>query len=116
MLAAYHGRVDTVRLLFEFGADPNRVNDRGQSPLAGAIFKCEKDVVKELIKGGAGLDVGRPSARECVEMFGGRDKWGCVFGDEEEGGRDEEVLGVADMKDERRGSGEKGEMPAVKPM
>ena len=115
MLAAYHGQVNTVRLLFEFGADPDRVNDRGQSPLAGAIFKGETDVVKELIKGGAGLDIGRPSARECVEMFGGRGKWACVFGDEEGDQRDE-VLGVADGENERRGSGERGEKPAVQLM
>merc|ERR1712054_420221 len=37
MLAAYHGHADTVRLLVQHGADPNRLNDRGQSPLAGAL-------------------------------------------------------------------------------
>src|SRR5699024_9900387 len=32
MLAAYHGHADTVRALLTRGADPNRLNDRGQSP------------------------------------------------------------------------------------
>ena len=41
MLAAYHGHTDTVRMLCELGGDVNRVNDRGQTPLAGAVFKNE---------------------------------------------------------------------------
>jgi ankyrin repeat protein len=45
MLAAYHGHADLVKLLIEHGADPNRVNDRGQSPLAGAVFKKEDAVI-----------------------------------------------------------------------
>lgn len=46
MLAAYHGHADLVKLLIEHGADPNRVNDRGQSPLAGAVFKKEDAVIE----------------------------------------------------------------------
>ncbi len=46
MLAAYHGHPKIVQLLLEYGADPNRLNDRGQSPLAGAIFKMEDLVVE----------------------------------------------------------------------
>jgi hypothetical protein len=45
MLASYHGHVDLVKLLLRHGADPNRLNDRGQSPLAGAVFKLEDAVV-----------------------------------------------------------------------
>ena len=45
MLAAYHGHADLVRLLVQHGADPNRLNDRGQSPLAGAVFKKEDAVI-----------------------------------------------------------------------
>jgi hypothetical protein len=47
MLSAYHGHADLVKLLIKHGADPNRLNDRGQSPLAGAVFKAE-DVVVEV--------------------------------------------------------------------
>ncbi|GLX03404.1 hypothetical protein Misp03_03310 [Microbispora sp. NBRC 16548] len=39
MLAAYHGHAATVRALGERGADPDLANDRGQTPLAGAVFK-----------------------------------------------------------------------------
>ncbi|KAI1826617.1 hypothetical protein F4861DRAFT_536928 [Xylaria intraflava] len=38
-LAAYHGHADLVRLLIQNGGDPNRLNDRGQSPIAGVVFK-----------------------------------------------------------------------------
>jgi len=46
MLASYHGHADFVSLLITHGADPNSLNDKGQSPLAGAVFKGEDKVVK----------------------------------------------------------------------
>ncbi len=46
MLAAYHGHADLVKLLLDNGADPNRLNDRGQSPLAGAVFQMEDPVTE----------------------------------------------------------------------
>lgn len=46
MLAAYHGHAELVKLLLQHGADPNRLNDKGQSPLAGAVFKKEPDVIE----------------------------------------------------------------------
>ena len=46
MLAAYHGHAPLVKLLLQHGGDPNRLNDRGQSPLAGAVFKGEDAVVE----------------------------------------------------------------------
>lgn len=46
MLAAYHGHADLVKLLIQHKADPNSLNDRGQSPLAGAVFKGESEVVE----------------------------------------------------------------------
>jgi ankyrin repeat protein len=49
MLAAYHGHSDTVAALVARGADVNRLNDRQQSPLAGAIFKDDEDVVRALV-------------------------------------------------------------------
>lgn len=48
MLAAYHGHAGLVKLLMQHGADPNRLNDRGQSPLAGAVFKKEDAVIEVL--------------------------------------------------------------------
>jgi ankyrin repeat protein len=46
MLASYYGHAPLVKLLLEHGADPNTLNDRGQSPLAGAVFKGETEVVE----------------------------------------------------------------------
>lgn len=46
MLAAYHGHAELVQLLMQYGADPNRLNDKRQSPLAGAVFKKEDAVIE----------------------------------------------------------------------
>lgn len=70
MLAAYHGHAETVRMLVEHDADVNRVNDRGQTPLAGAVFKDEAEVVAVLLQAGADPDAGTPTARATAEMFG----------------------------------------------
>jgi ankyrin repeat protein len=70
MLAAYHGHAEAVTLLAGQGADVDRVNDRGQSPLAGAVFKDERHVVKALLNAGADPDLGSPTARETAAMFG----------------------------------------------
>jgi ankyrin repeat protein len=69
MLAAYHGHAETVGALVALGADPDRTNDRGQSPLAGAIFKGEVGVVQVLLAAGADPDLGTPSARATALMF-----------------------------------------------
>ena len=70
MLAAYNGHEETVRALLERGADPNITNERGQAPLAGAVFKKENAVIAALIEGGADLDHGTPSDRDTAAMFG----------------------------------------------
>lgn len=70
MLSAYHGHAATVRALIARGADPGRPNDRGQTPLAGAVFKREREVVRTLLDHGADPDAGRPSAAETARMFG----------------------------------------------
>ncbi|UQC81126.1 uncharacterized protein CLUP02_06612 [Colletotrichum lupini] len=101
MLAAYHGHADLVKLLIQHGADANRLNDRGQSPLAGAVFKQEDKVIEVrsnvisplcptesppitrcpgvLLEGGADPDFGSPSALQCVAMFKQQDKWQAKF-------------------------------------
>ena len=91
MLAAYHGHAGLVKLLLDHGADPNRLNDRGQSPLAGAVFKMEDAVVEvgffwsacrrgtdnwqTLLDGGADPELGAPSALDCISMFNQSEKW-----------------------------------------
>ncbi|CAM5318010.1 Ankyrin repeat domain-containing protein OS=Streptomyces tendae OX=1932 GN=GUR47_32560 PE=4 SV=1 [Streptomyces tendae] len=51
------------------GADADRVNDRGQTPLAGAAFKGETDVIKALLEAGADPAAGTPSAVDTARMF-----------------------------------------------
>lgn len=46
MLAAYYGHADLVKFLIQHGADPNRLNDKRQSPIAGAVFKKLDNVVE----------------------------------------------------------------------
>ena len=70
VLAAYHGHPQTVAALLERGADPNRANDRGQTPLAGAVFKAERAVIGALLHAGADPTAGSPSAVETARMFG----------------------------------------------
>jgi ankyrin repeat protein len=69
MLAAYYGHPALVTLLIQHGADPNTLNDKGQSPLAGAVFKNEKDVIEALLAGGADPEAGTPSALDAIGIF-----------------------------------------------
>ncbi len=68
MLASYHGHAPLVSLLVGHGADPNRVNDRGQSMLAGVVFKNEPEVIKILLEAGADPELGEPSALDATKV------------------------------------------------
>jgi hypothetical protein len=68
MLASYHGHAPLASLLLKHGADPNRLNDRGQSPLAGVVFKNEAEVIKILLEGGADPEIGTPSALDSTKV------------------------------------------------
>ena len=70
MLAAYHDQPAVVRELVARGADPDALNSRGQSPLAGAVFKQAREVIDVLKQSGADPDLGTPSARQTALMFG----------------------------------------------
>lgn len=79
MLASYHGHASVVSLLLFHGANPNSLNDRGQSPLAGAVYKNEKEVIKALLDGGANPDLGTPSATDAIRMFKLEGDWEDAF-------------------------------------
>ena len=51
------------------GADVDVINDRGQTPLAGAVFKGYPDVVTALVAAGADADRGSPTARAAAVFF-----------------------------------------------
>jgi ankyrin repeat protein len=55
-MAAYHGRPEPARALILAGADPEPVNDRGQTPLATAGFKRSPPVMHLLLDRGAAVD------------------------------------------------------------
>ncbi|EME81648.1 uncharacterized protein MYCFIDRAFT_32459 [Pseudocercospora fijiensis CIRAD86] len=82
MLAAYHGHLETCKLLVEKGADLDILNDRGQSIVAGAVFKGYEEIVKLLAERGADLAAGQPNAVEAARMFNRREMLG-LFGVEE---------------------------------
>ncbi len=68
MLASYHGHAPLVSLLVKHGADPNRLNDKSQSPLAGVVFKNERDVIKILLDAGADPELGQPTALDATRV------------------------------------------------
>ncbi|KAJ1025718.1 hypothetical protein NDA18_004055 [Ustilago nuda] len=97
MLASYHGHADLVRRMLEESQqaasrhaaatddssgppartwrgkpDPNQLNGRGQSIVAGAVFKGCDHVVRLLIAHGADPLAGQPNAEECAQIF---NKW-----------------------------------------
>lgn len=56
MLASYHGRLQTTRMLLDLGAEVDRANDRGQTPLGGVAFKGYDEIAALLLKHGANID------------------------------------------------------------
>jgi len=76
--------VGTVRMLVGKGADINALNDAGQSPLAGAIFKGEEEMVKTLVELKADPRVGHPTAVDSAKMFGQRQYMELLGATEEE--------------------------------
>ncbi|QPK80380.1 ankyrin repeat domain-containing protein [Corynebacterium lizhenjunii] len=70
MLASYNGHVELSRGLIAAGANVNQLNDRGQSPLAGVVFKKEDALIELLLAAGADPLAGQPSALDTARMFG----------------------------------------------
>ncbi len=69
ILAAYHDHPGTVGMLLERGADPDRVNDRGQTALGAAVFRRSTASVTLLLAHGADPDAGGRSAVEIAAFF-----------------------------------------------
>ena len=70
MLASYHGHASAVAVLIAHDADVDRHNNRGQTPLAGAVFKNETTIMELLLRAGADPLAGSPSALETARFFG----------------------------------------------
>lgn len=69
ILASYHDHPETVRALLERSADPERVNDRGQTALGAAVFRQSTESVQALLAAGADPAAGGRSAIEIAEFF-----------------------------------------------
>lgn len=69
LLAAYHVHADVVRALLTRGADHARVNDKGQTALAAAVFRQDQGIVGELLAAGADPDLGPRSAVVIATFF-----------------------------------------------
>lgn len=69
VLAAYHRQAATVRALLAREADTERVNDRGQTALACAVFRRDREIAGALLDAGAGPATGERSALAIAEFF-----------------------------------------------
>ncbi len=73
MLAAYSGCAEAVALLLKKGANPNSVDNAGNSVLMGATFKDDEAIVRQLIAAGADVKVKNHAgldARGFAQLFG----------------------------------------------
>src|SRR3984957_12451690 len=69
ILASYYGHESAVTALIERGADVDRHNKRGQTPLAGAVFKNDTTIIELLLSANADPLAGSPSALETARFF-----------------------------------------------
>ena len=69
MLAAYHDHPATVEMLLGHGAEPDRVNDRGQTALGAAVFRRSEPSVRLLLDHGASVHAGARSASQIAAFF-----------------------------------------------
>jgi uncharacterized protein len=76
MLACYHDHLGTARMLLEHGAEPDRRNRRGQTPLGGVAFKGYPAIAGLLLRYGAAVDADNGNGMTPLmfaEMFGRTD-------------------------------------------
>jgi ankyrin repeat protein len=69
MLTSYYGHESAVAALIARGADVDRHNNRGQTPLAGAVFKNDTTIIELLLSADADPLAGSPSALETARFF-----------------------------------------------
>src|ERR1700755_2430697 len=69
MLAAYYGHESAVAALIARGADVDRHNNRGQTPLAGAVFKNDTTIIDLLLHADGDPLAAYPSALEPARFF-----------------------------------------------
>jgi ankyrin repeat protein len=69
MLASYYGNESAVAALIARGADVDRHNNRGQTPLAGTVFKNDTTIIELLLSADADPLAGSPSALETARFF-----------------------------------------------
>jgi uncharacterized protein len=69
MLTSYYGHESAVAALIARGADVDRHNNRGQTPLAGAVFKNDTTIIELLLSADADPLTGSPSALETARFF-----------------------------------------------
>jgi ankyrin repeat protein len=69
ILAAYYQQQAVVELLLERQADPDRINDRGQTALGAATFRRSVPIVRALLAAHADPNLGGPSALEIAGFF-----------------------------------------------
>jgi ankyrin repeat protein len=73
MLACYHDHLDTAQMLLALGAEPDRRNRRGQTPLGGVAFKGYAAIARLLLQHGAEVDADNGNGMTPLmfaEMFG----------------------------------------------
>ncbi len=70
MLSTYRGHLLTAKMLIDNGADLNKRNARGQTPLDGVCFKGNLEMVELLVQCGANIE-GNPII--FASIFGNRD-------------------------------------------
>jgi len=72
MLAAYHGKAETVALLLKARATVDLRNAKGQTPLGGVAFKGYADIATLLLDAGADplADQGGQTPVDYATMFG----------------------------------------------
>ncbi|KAJ8596887.1 hypothetical protein M405DRAFT_725450, partial [Rhizopogon salebrosus TDB-379] len=68
ILAACAGHTELTKGLLQRKVGPNRINDLGQSIIAGAV-QVHDEAVRVLVEAGADPRIGKPTALETAHMF-----------------------------------------------